>query len=172
MNKVWKVIGLVGLLALVFGVTGVVLAQTDSPQANENPGYGPGMMGGRGRNGSGLSYGDTGPYHDVMMEFFAKELGLTVSQIESRLEAGETMWEIFESEGATWDEFIAIMKNARSAKLELAVADGTITQEQADFMSTRGWARGFGQGYGSCVAGGTDQPLGYHRGPQGRWNTP
>jgi len=172
MNKVWKVLSLVGIFALVFGITGVVLAQTDAPQADEYPGFGPGMMGGRGHYEGGLSYGDAGPYHDIMMESFAKALGLTLSQLESRLEIGETMREIFEAEGATWDEFVSIMKEARSAKLEQAVADGTITQEQADFMSSRGWARGFGQGYGSCIAGGIGRPLGNQRGPQGRWNAP
>ena len=82
------------------------------------------------------------------------------------------MWQIFEAEGFTWEEFFAIMKDGRSAKLELAVEDGTLTQEQADFMNSRGQARGYGRGHGGCVGNGYGDQDGFHRGSHGMWNAP
>jgi hypothetical protein len=172
MNKIWKVVSLIGLLAITLGATSLAYAQTESPQPYSNPGYGPGMMGGRGGYRGGMVYGEVGPYHDIMMESFAEALGLSVSQLEARLESGETMWQIFEAEGFTWEEFFAIMKDARSAKLELAVEDGTLTQEQADFMNSRGQARGYSRGYGGCVGNGYGDQDGFHRGPHGMWTAP
>ena len=172
MNKIWKVVTLVGLVVLTLGVTSLVYAQTDSPQPYENQGYGQGMMGGRGRQGGGMVYGEFGPYHDVMVEGFAGSLGLTAAQLEARLEAGETMWQIVEAEGGTWDEFSAIMQANRSAMLDQAVEDGTITQEQAEFMNSRGQMRGSGRGYGSCMGNEYGSQQGAQRGPQGRWNAP
>jgi hypothetical protein len=172
MNKIWKVVSLIGLLVITLGTISLAYAQTESPQPYSNPGYSLGMMGGRGSYGGGMVYGEVGPYHDIMMESFAEALGLTVSQMEARLESGETMLQIFEAEGFTWDEFFAIMKDARSVKLEQAVEDGTLTQEQADFMNSRGQARGYGRGYGGCVGNGYGDQDGFHRGPHGMWNAP
>ena len=169
MNKMWKIIGFVGLVAIAFGATSLAYAQTESPQPY---GYGPGMMGGRGGYGGGMAAGEIGQYHDIIMESFAEALGLTVSQLEARLENGETMWQIAGDEGLSWDEFSEIMLDARSAKLAQAVEDGTITQEQADFMNSRGQARGYGRGNGSCMGYGFGGQPGFHRGPQGRWNAP
>ena len=171
MNKIWKVVSLIGLVAIAFGATSLAYAQTESPQPYGNPGYGSGMMGGRGRNGSGMAYGEFGPYHEVMVGSFAEALGISVEDLESRLESGETMWQIFEAEGATRDEFFAIMKDARTAMLEQALEDGTISQEQAEFKNSRG---GFGQGqsYGGCMGYEDGDPQGLQRGHHGRWNAP
>ena len=85
MNKIWKVVSLIGLLAITLGATSLAYAQTESPQPYSNPGYGPRMMGGRASYGGGMVYGEVGPYHDIMMESFAEALGLSVSQLEARL---------------------------------------------------------------------------------------
>jgi Spy/CpxP family protein refolding chaperone len=172
MNKIWKVLGIVGLVALVFGVTSLVYAQTESTPPDENYGYGSGMMGGRGYHHGGTVDGEYGPYHDLMVESFADALGLTEEQVEERLASGEMMWQIAEAEGSTWDEFIEIMQAARTAMLEQAVNNGLLTQEQADLMQTRGMFRGLGMGFGGCTGFGFGNQSGLQRGPQGRWNAP
>lgn len=172
MNKILKVVSLVGLVALAFGATSVAFARTPSPQPYNNPGYGSGMMGGRGRYGGGMANGEVGLYHEIMVGSFAEALGLTLDQLEARLEDGETMWQIAESEGTTWDEFFAIMNDARSAMLDQAVEYGTMSPEQAEFMNSRGQARGYGRGYGSCMGYEYGDQQSFQRGPQGRWNAP
>jgi len=172
MNKIWKAVSLVGLVALAFGATSIAYAQTESPQPYNNPGYGPGMMGGKGRFGGGMVDGGLGLFHDAMIESFADALGLTASQLETHLESGETMWQVAEAEGISWKEFSVIMQDARSAALDQAVEDGTITQEQADFMNSRGQTRGYARGIGGCMGSEYSAGQGVHRGPQGRWNAP
>ena len=172
MNKIWKVVGLIGLIALAFGTTGAAFAQTESPQPYSNPGHGPVMMDGIDRYGGSMVYGEEGAYHDIMVGSFAEALGLSVSELEARLEGGETMWEIFDENGGTRDEFIVIMEDARSAMLEQALEDGTLSQEQADFMSSRGQASGYGRGYSDCMGNVDGDQQDFQRGSQGRWNAP
>ncbi len=172
MNKIWKVVSFIGVIALAFGAVGIAFAQTGSPQPYGNAGNGPGMMGGRGGYGGGMIDGEAGLYHATRMEIFAEALGLTVSELEARLESGETMWQIAEAEGVTWEEFSGIMVEARAAMLDQALEDGTITQEQADFMNSRGQMRGPGRGYGSCMGSEYGSQQGSQRGPQNRWSAP
>jgi hypothetical protein len=173
MKKLFVFASLVGLVALAFGIGDLAFAQSETPPPFPDPGYGYGRMGGREGYGgmrSGLSDGETGPYHEAMLETFADELGLTVEQIQNRLEAGETMWQIAESIGISAEEFGDIMQQARTKKLEQAVEEGTLTQEQADAMGSRMQGRGFGLGYGDCHGYGVQD--GFHRGPHGGWNSP
>ena len=172
MKKLLIIVGVLGTTLLALGAMGLAFAQTESPQPFTNPGYGHGMMGGRGRYGGGMVYGEVGLYHEVIHESFAETLGITAEQLEARLEGGEMMWQIVEAEGATWEEFITLMQQARSTMLEQAVEEGTMSQEQADFMNSRLQGRGFGQGYGGCMSSDDGNHQGYHRGPQGRWNAP
>ena len=172
MNQIWKVASLVGLVVLVLGSVSLAYAQSETPEAYGGFGYGRGMMGGGGRYGGGMAYGGNGIYHDFMIESFAEGLGLTASQLEARLESGETMWQIAEAEGVSWEEFSSIMQTAREDALDKAVEDGTITKEQADFMKSRGQAGGYGRGYNGCMGYEYGSQQGFQRGPQGRWNTP
>ena len=98
-----------------------------------------GMRGGRGGTvAGGFAAADDSILHDAMIAVYAEELGISVDDLNARLEAGETMAQIAFAEGLTADEFTALMADARSQALEQAVADGTLTQEQADWMQTRG----------------------------------
>jgi len=172
MNKIWKIASIFGLVALVFGTAGLVYAQTGTSQPYTAPGYGPGMMGGRGGLGGGMHFMDEGPYHEVMLSSFAEALGLTVDQLDARLGEGETMWQIAEDEGATRDEFIAIMQEARSSMLEQAVEDGFMSQDQADFMNSRWQERGVSRGYEGCMGVGQIDPQGFQRSPRNSWRMP
>jgi hypothetical protein len=173
MKKILVIASLVGVAVSALGIGGLAFAQSETPPPFTNPGYGHGMMGGWGGNGGmrgSWSSEEHGPYHAFMLETFADGLGLSVDQIEARLESGESMWQIAESEGVSGEEFADLMQQARAAMLEQAVEDGTLTQEQVDTMGGRWQMGGFGPGYGGCS--GYSAQGGFHRGPHGRWQTP
>jgi hypothetical protein len=125
-------------------------------------GYGPGgMMGGRGNacgrgmiGGRGIARGE-GLMHEYMIAAFADALNLTADEIESRLEDGETLKEIAIAQGTTEEQLPDLFTQVQQAALDQAVADGVITQVQADFMLERMNnydGEGFGPGYnrGNC----------------------
>lgn len=139
-----KTILIVALVLLALGALGVgaVFAQgQQTPFAVQGP-----MI----QNGGGY-------LHTYMVAAFAEKLGLNVDAVNARLIAGETMYDIALTEGVA--DVPALMIEVRAAALAAALADGVITQEQADWMKTRGFGRGGmmgGQGYnGTCPMNGT-----------------
>jgi hypothetical protein len=154
MKKTILIVALVVLALGVFGV-GVALAQDAQPPV----GHGPMMQNG----GSGV-------LHTFMAIEFAKQLDLNVNDVNARLTAGETMYDIALSAGVTADEFPAIMAEVRASALEEAVKANVITQEQADWMKTRGFGQG-GMGAGSCTGTGLQGQSGRGSGMMGggRW---
>jgi hypothetical protein len=140
-NKMKKFIVSIALLAVVvmaLGSTSSVFAQTPTPQAPV-PGTQLGFL------------------HDEMVTVYAEALGLSVDDINTRLTNGETMAQIAYSIGKTAAEFRTMMTDVRTKAIALAVKNGTITQEQADWMNQRGNGQmmggGVGRGRGSRGAG-------------------
>jgi hypothetical protein len=136
MNKRFLIAFLFAVIA-VLAFAGIALAQDGNPPFG---GRGPG-------DGSGLM-------HDYMEKAMADAVGLSVSAFESRHNAGETFYQIALAEGFTPEEIPTLMQDARAKALDAAAADGVITQEQADWMKSRGFGRGGmhggnGAGYGS-----------------------
>jgi hypothetical protein len=83
---------------------------------------------------------------------FAKKLDLNVNDVNKRIAAGETMYDIAISSGVAVEDFPAIMKEIRSNALAEAVKANVISQEQADWMNSHGFGRGgmMGNGAGNC----------------------
>lgn len=143
MKKSLLVIG--GIIALIgaLALAGLAFAQTQTPpQGNNQNGYGWGMMGGNGRgmmggNGRGMmgnsSYG-YGPMHEYMEEALANALGITKDDLEAKLAAGETMYDVAKAQGMTDAQIGELMTSAHSDALKSAVQAGAITQAQADWM--------------------------------------
>lgn len=172
--KKFLVISAVVLLAVaVFGVAGFAYAQTQTPPNPDAPFYGPGMMRRGGGFGGGMmgrwgQQGGYGPMHTYMVNAFAEALGLTPEDLQARLDEGETMYSIAEAQGISDEDFANLWVGARTKALEQAVADGVITQAQADWMIQRMEQRqenGFGPG--NCPM--HDGSFGPGRGPA-RWN--
>ena len=124
-------------------------------------GYGPGgMMGGRGFGSGGMMGGrgverGVGILHDYMISAFADVVGLTVDQVNTRISNGETFKEIAIAQGKTEADLPALVTQVRQAVIDKAVADGVITQAQADLMLERmkdysGEGFGPGFGFGDC----------------------
>jgi hypothetical protein len=141
MKKTILIVAL-ALTALVVTGAGVAFAQDETP-----PFGGQGM-----RNGQG-------PLHTFMVTEFAKKIDLNVNDINTRLAAGETMYDIALSAGVTAEEFPTLMAEVRAAALDAAVAANAITQEQADWMKSHGYGQGGMRG-GDGICDGT--------GPQGQ----
>ena len=138
MKKTILIVGLVVAALVVLGV-GIAFAQGPAPYAGNGP-----ML----QNGAGY-------LHTYMVTAFAEKLGLKVEDVNARLTAGETMYDIAIADGVNADDFSSLMIEVRSAALSAAVKDGVITQAQADWMSSRGFGRGGmmngnGNGTGDC----------------------
>jgi hypothetical protein len=145
-------IAILAVLAVALATYGYVQAQSSTPPS-PTPGYGQGgMFGGRGARG-GMMGGQVGnvdldgPLHDAMIDTFAAKLGISVEDLNARLTNGETMAQIASEKGLSAAQFQTLMQDARSQALDQAVKDGTLTQEQADWMKQRG-AGMFGNGTG------------------------
>jgi hypothetical protein len=179
MMKRWMII--VGIAVLVIGalavtIGGVVYAGTALWQRGDGPhgpmmGNGEDIPGPRGTDDDGC----VGPMdgvedgllqetmHTSMMQTFAQKLGLSVDALQARLDAGETLWQIASAQGVSREDFANWMSEARTAALDQAVAAGTITQEQADWMKQHMQGR-FGGMHGNWNG---EQDSG-SRGPWGR----
>ncbi|MFH2040585.1 MAG: hypothetical protein ABIJ65_14225 [Chloroflexota bacterium] len=157
MNKIIAVILVVAVAAVTFGAVGMVYAQAPTPQAPvDGTGYGYGMMGAgmRGRMGQNEFAGTgEGVLHDALIAVFAEELGVSVEDLNASLLSGETLADIAFEKGLTVDEFQALMTDARAQAVAQAVSDGTLTQEQADWMAQRGGGRMMGAGRGQGMRG-------------------
>jgi hypothetical protein len=157
MKKFVLSIVIVAVVAIALGTAGFVYAQsptsqTPSPWAGMG-GRG-GMMNGQGNRGGMMNQNAAGDQdgllHDEMMTVYAEKLGISVEDLNARLANGETMAQIASSKGLTAEQFRTLMTDARSQAIDQAVQDGTLTQEQADWMKQRGAGMG---GAGSMGGG-------------------
>jgi hypothetical protein len=127
----------------------------------------------------------TGPMHDYMEEALAEKLNLPLATVESEFEAGKTLAQIALDHGIAQVDLQAFLLSVRTLALQNAVADGVITQAQADRMLQMG-GRGFGHGMmnggsgygmmgsGTGPCGGTGIPVGgmMQRGGRGQQANP
>jgi hypothetical protein len=159
MKKTYLIVAIIGVTVLALGLAGFAYAQDQTPPNPEYP-YGPGMMGsfgGRGMmggfGGRGMMgwNGEEGPMHEAMIAELAEVLGLEESEIEARHDAGETLWEIAEAEGLSDEEIQDLMFSAHDVALEEAVANGWLTEEQAEWMEDH--MNGMWEGGNHCGGG-------------------
>jgi len=184
MKKYLVISSIAAVVLLALSTVGLALAQSPQPTQPTNPqtpSYAPGMMGRWGGRGPGMMGpwarfsgmmrrflnspdNDYPPMHEYMEEAWAKTLGLSHDELEQRLDAGETLWSIAQAQGITQENFGKLMLQARTEALNKMVADGVLTQEQADWMINRmnqNWEyrQNMRPGFGGCPMGG------------GRWYT-
>lgn len=133
MKRITYGIAAFAVIAILFGSVGVVSAQSEYPP---QPGYGPGNRGcGPMQNNDERG---AGWMHDTMIAILSEKLGVSESDLEARLDKGESMADIAADEGFSGEEFAKLMRDARGEALDQAVKDGKITQDQADWMKNRG----------------------------------
>ena len=81
--------------------------------------------------------GQYGPMHEYMVGAMAEAFGMTDEELDAELAAGKNMWQVAEAKGLSLEEFQKLMVDARNAAFTKMVADGVLTQEQADWMLSR-----------------------------------
>lgn len=171
-----KRLGIVLLVVAVLAavVAGVVMAQDPTPEAEELCPFeeaceGPGTGCGAGGCGMG-GYGMQGTFAGSMPSLLAEALGLTVDEFYAARAGGQTVADIAATQGIELADVVAAVLRPRADSLAQAVADGRITQEQADTMlatmadhmtaSFQNGDRGYGGGCG--MMGGAYGPSGRH----------
>lgn len=152
MSKKLMILAGVALVVVLLGaaVAVPVLAQepTPSPEAPF------------GCNGRGFGFWGGGSW--TMFDAAAQALGLTPEQLFAELRAGNSLSDIAEAQGvdlqAVQDAMNAARADAMKQSIEQAVADGNLTQDQADWL-LKGLELGFlpkgrGFGFGHGMRGG------------------
>lgn len=185
MNKWLKLGTLAALVAVVGALVVSAPAFAQGPAGNPTGGVGVGYgLGGRGGGRGGMWGGPDGSLVTVAAEV----LGLDRTALVAKLNAGQTIADVAQAEGVALDKIVDAFLAPRVEALVQAVADGRITQAQADTMlatmeanvtaqlsaphavTPRGNGIGTGfvdaDGDGVCDSLGTEGP----RGPRGRWN--
>ena len=180
MKTTVKIAVITGVVVLAFAALGAgfVFAQTSTPTAPWGGGYGPGGMmgGGYGLMGNFAQNGDgygwmknmhqwmltSGGMHTIVWNGLAEALGLTPDELNAELASGKTLTQIAEAQGVSQDQLTAVLETSVKAGLDKAVADGVLTQAQADQMlshmsgnyvwmlSHMGTGAGAGFGPGGC----------------------
>ena len=91
-----------------------------------------------------------GTLHEYMEKALAAKLNLPVATVESEFDAGKTLYQIALDHGIDQANLQAFMLAVRTQAIQAALADGIITQTQADRMLQQG---GRGMGYGMMNSG-------------------
>ncbi len=154
----------VAFAAGAFFVSNVAAQEQNPPDAATGWGRG-GMMNGNGgmMGGRGAGNAANAPMHDAMFAALAEGLDLSVEELQTRVNNGETLYQIAQSKGLTDEQIQALFNDAHNKAMTQAVESNSLTQEQADWMNQRHsqmWQNG-GPASGGCTGGGHG----------GRWNT-
>ncbi|MEA2156898.1 MAG: hypothetical protein QOE11_3038 [Solirubrobacteraceae bacterium] len=96
--------------------------------------FGPGF-GGPGRHGfgpGGPGFGHRGAIKGAVFPDLAKALGLTREQLHTQLAAGKSIADVAKAQGKSLDDVRAALKADAKTQADKAVANGDLTQAQAD----------------------------------------
>jgi hypothetical protein len=98
---------------------------------------GPGQM--RGHMRAGGAGAGMGPIwgEETPTTIIAAELGMTVEDVTAALQSGSTLADLAAQQGTSVEALAGALSAAHEAALNDAVAAGTITAEQAEFMQAR-----------------------------------
>lgn len=174
--KIWKIAAISAFVVLAIGAVGAGYAFAQAPTNPWGGGFGPGYGGMMGRGGGFAQDGgdyswmngmhqwmaNSGGMHTLVWDGLADALDLTTDELNAELTSGKTLAEIAEAQGVSEDELAAALETSVKAGLEKAVADGVLTQEEADWMLSQmggnyAWMIGHmgsaGFGPGGCHGG-------------------
>jgi len=146
-NKMSVLIGGLLVALLVVGIIGATNAYAQSPLGARLHGRGPGD----GR----------GPLGGPGLEAAAEVLGMTTDELTAALRGGKTLEQVAEEAGVDFADVQAAMQAAHATemreRIQQALEDGTITQENADWL-LEGLDKGFIGGPGGFGFGGPHGP--------------
>lgn len=149
MKKLMVSILLAGVMVAVIGAVSVVNAQ--------GPDNAPLYQQGGGRGGFGANRADrveNEDVHNLMMEAYSAELGISTAELNAREEAGETMAQIVLSTGRSFEEFRALKTAVNTSVAEQALKAGYIDQAQYEWLLQAAERQMNGQGNGGQMSAG------------------
>lgn len=94
-----------------------------------------GVLWGRGR-GKGPGMQALANVRQAMLDAAAQKLGMTATELITQLRSGQTLAQIAQSKGVAEQDVINAALAAAKTQLDQAVANGTLTQAQADAIYT------------------------------------
>ncbi len=163
MKKTLIILAVLGVVTATLGVAGYVYAQSQTPPppipGGPFPGEGRPIRGafpGKMPRPDGAFPGmdiEGSPLYEYMTSALAEAFGLSPEELQALHDEGTTLMEYATEQGMSEAEFQAAMEDARSTALQQAVADGVITQEQADWMNSQA-PRTMGRVPGGAFPGG------------------
>lgn len=151
MNKWYKIVTLVAVVAVTFTSVGVAFAQSETPPPpyeGSNP-----WESGRGRRmGGGFMSVDPEAIHEKL----AEALDISLAELETAQNDGMSLYELADMYLVDIEDLRAIIAEAHAEALAQAVADGTISQEQADWILERQESMGtrFDSDFDACDGAG------------------
>jgi hypothetical protein len=153
MNKVLRITGMLAVLVLIVGLLGAAVAFAQDSEGESTPEDGIFGFGRRGLHfgrGPGVGLVDPAEMHAAI----ASTLNMSVDELEAALAEGTPLVVLAEQQGVEIEVVREAMEAVRVAAINEAVAAGTITQEQADWMLERAGAPGpCRQGQGAAGLG-------------------
>ena len=161
-NKMSIVIAGLLVALLVVGVAGATGAFAQGTTITPVPGAGP-------MNGKGHGDGHGPRLGDVELATAAKVLNMTTDELSTALQGGKTLEQIATDAGVDIADVQAAIQAAHATemrdRIQQALDDGTITQENADWL-LEGLDKGFIGGPGAFGFGGHHGGPGFGPGPQ------
>ena len=132
MKKLMISLMVVGVIGIALASAAVVSAKgpTQQPYLGQGGTDGYGWRGSE-KQGTGL---EIEAVHDLSMEAWSQELGISVDELNTRTDAGETLAQIAFSTGMTFDDFRITKDEINQAVAVQALAEGLITQEEANLL--------------------------------------
>lgn len=85
-----------------------------------------------GTNANGNNQTNKGYGYETMISDKAETLGVSVDDLKADLAEGKTFLEIAEAQGLTSDDLHEVMTTQATARINQRVANGNLTQEQAN----------------------------------------
>jgi hypothetical protein len=162
MKRFLKITGVIGALVVVVALVGATAALAQGPgQSDTFTPPGRAQM----QRGAGAGLRVMAVDQDEMHDAIAEALGISLAELEAARAEGKTLFVLAQELGVDFTEVREAMSAVHEASLEQAVTDGTISQEQADWMLSRlggqgGQASGMGRGFGGGLAQGMGRGAG------------
>ena len=92
-----------------------------------------------------------GILEDIIHQNLADALGMSLDEFERLIDEGQTLAEIAVSQGFDLTEIRELMVQARADALAEAVDQGSLSQDQADWLASRGFGFSIGLNRNNCL---------------------
>ena len=158
MKKFWTFTGLIAAFVaaiVLMGVTSVFAQDIVNTPTVPGTGQGYGQTGVRGEGMGVMAVDET-----IMHEALADALGMSVADYEAAIANGETLATLALAQGVDMADLFAVMDAVHADAAQQAVADGLVTQEQADWVQGRRGGQAGQGGQGRMGQGGQGSQVG------------